>query len=693
MQTSEEREQRLDGIVLAYLKAKETGTAADRREWLARHPDLASELEEFFASQDDFERAAGPLQALARDTAADADPTTAWGGNTGAAAGPAPATAGRSLGDYELIEVVGRGGMGVVYKATQKGLKRTVALKMILAGEHAGPEELSRFQREAEAVARLRHANVVQIHEVGECDGRPFLSLEFLEGGSLQKKLDGTPLAQREAAGLVGALARAMDAAHRAGVVHRDLKPANVLLAADGTPKITDFGLAKRLDEAAGQTQSGAILGTPSYMAPEQAEGKVHEVGPAADVYALGAILYECLTGRPPFKGATPLDTMALVVGEEPVPPRLLNPKAGRDLETVCLKCLEKDPQRRYASAGELADDLGRVLAGRPILARPVGPVERLWRWCRRHPGSATAAGVAVLALLVVLGVVLGFNRQLGRQLQRAENAEQGLRTALTRQVAERLDNDLRQLAAVPKLMAPALSGRTDWTKQQLAAWMRKALENDPRLFGTCAAFEPGEFAAGRKDYALYVWRKESGFGTKLLPPDYHYRQADWYRRPRDQRKAGWSEPFFDVGGGDIPMVTYSVPLYRRQGQFAGVVTADLSVAYFKRLRGWLDELAPGVGGYGFVVSPSGTFISHPNPAFQQPRRISEVKEFREDPALRDLADRLLRHESGRVTAVDPHTGKLSSFLFAPVPSAGWSLVTVIEEGADAGPPRQPGKS
>jgi serine/threonine protein kinase len=225
--------------------------------------------------------------------------------------------------------------MGVVYKARQVALNRVVALKMILAGGHAGAEARARFRAEAEAVARLQHPNIVQVFEVGEHEGRPFFSLEFVDGGSLQGRLDGTPQAPAEAAALVRTLARAMHAAHEKGVVHRDLKPANVLLAADGTPKVTDFGLAKSLDEE-GHTQTGEIMGTPSYMAPEQAGGDKRQIGPTTDVYALGAILYELLTGRPPFRGPTPLDTILQVVSDEPVPPRRLQPKAPCDLERVC---------------------------------------------------------------------------------------------------------------------------------------------------------------------------------------------------------------------------------------------------------------------------------------------------------------------------------------------------------------------
>jgi hypothetical protein len=318
--------------------------------------------------------------------------------------------------------------MGVVYLARQISLKRLVALKMVLAGVHAGPEQLARFQAEAEVAARLQHPHIVQIHEVGEHQGRPFLALELVEGHSLADLLRDKPLAPQPAARLLETLARAIHYAHERGVVHRDLKPANILLARGHKrpacepgrkppsedacgyePKITDFGLAKRLDEESGQTQSGDVMGTPCYMAPEQAAGRVRDVGPAADVYALGAILYEMLTGRPPFKGATVLDTVAQVCVEEPVPPRRLRPKVPRDLETICLKCLQKDPKKRYASALTLADDLGLFLAGAPIRARRMGRAERAWRWCRRNPVPAGlllavtlggAVGMAYLAML-----------------------------------------------------------------------------------------------------------------------------------------------------------------------------------------------------------------------------------------------------------------------------------------------------
>jgi tetratricopeptide (TPR) repeat protein len=312
---------------------------------------------------------------------------------------------------YELLEVLGRGGMGVVYKARQLSLKRVVALKMILAQEYAGAEELARFRTEAEAVARLSHPNIVQIYEVGAHDGRPFLALECLDGGSLARILGGRPLPPADAARLVAVLAGAVQAAHQRGVIHRDLKPANILLTAECAeerrgglhPKIADFGLAKQLDSDAGHTQTGQVVGTPAYMAPEQASGRMREVGPAADIYALGAILYETLIGRPPFQGANVVETLEQVRGHEPVAVRQLQPNVPRDLETVCHKCLEKDPSKRYACAQELADDLGRFLAQQPIRARPPNPLDRALKFTRRHRVPVTAAASVFTALLLAL--------------------------------------------------------------------------------------------------------------------------------------------------------------------------------------------------------------------------------------------------------------------------------------------------
>ena len=344
---------------------------------------------------------------------------------------------------YEVQSILGRGGMGVVYKARQVKANRLVALKMILLGAQASGLVLERFRSEAEAVARLQHPRIVQIFEVGDHAGLPFFSLEFVDGGTLANKLHGKPLAPREAAQLVEALAQGIQAAHQAGVVHRDLKPANVLLTRHGEPKITDFGLAKRLDDDSGRTTEGAIMGTPSYMAPEQAAGRVQELGPAVDVYALGAILYECLTGRPPFLGATLLETLEQVRAREPVPPTQLQPKTPRDLETICLKCLQKETRKRYASATELAADLRRYLNGEPIHARPVGSVERAVKWARRRP--AVAGLLAVVAGLAVLVAVVGVAGLVGILWNWQEAREARADADKKRQRAEDLEKVTRK--------------------------------------------------------------------------------------------------------------------------------------------------------------------------------------------------------------------------------------------------------
>ena len=350
---------------------------------------------------------------------------------------------------YEILGEIGRGGMGVVYKARHIALDRLVALKMILSGVHAAPKDQARFRQEAAAIARLHHPNIVQVFDIGNAGGRPYIALEFVEQGSLACILRGEPQPLQAILKLIETLARTMAYAHQCGIIHRDLKPANILLGGNEkgrgeidsscsivldssyVPKITDFGLAKRLDTEGSGAHSDEVLGTPSYMAPEQVEAKAREIGPSTDVYALGAILYEMLTGRPPFKGANSLDTLVQVLHEEPARPRRLRPKLPRDVDIICLKCLEKDPGRRYASATALADDLRRCRRGDPIEARPVGVLERGWKWARQRPTSAAlTAGILLVTLLGLIGVTWQW-RIAVRERNEQESQRQQTRTAL----------------------------------------------------------------------------------------------------------------------------------------------------------------------------------------------------------------------------------------------------------------------
>ncbi len=337
---------------------------------------------------------------------------------------------------YEITAELGRGGMAVVYLARQVDLQRSVALKVILAGALAGAAERTRMRREAEAVARVRHPNVVQIFDTGEHEGCLYLALEYVSGGSLDRRLGSHPLPFGEAARILEQLALGVQAAHDAGIVHRDLKPANVLLDPDGTPKVTDFGLAKLHDAAVRLTVTGTTAGTPCYMSPEQVNSDPNQIGPATDIYGLGGILYECLTGRPPFDAPTTLETIRQVAEEEVVPVCRLQASVPRDLETICLKCLRKDPSKRYPTAQALADDLARFRAGEPILARPVGVAEQTWRWVRRHPVvplMALTLGLMVASVVGLMAWTTYHAYQVAGQLRERELHLHGLRGTLLR--------------------------------------------------------------------------------------------------------------------------------------------------------------------------------------------------------------------------------------------------------------------
>jgi tetratricopeptide (TPR) repeat protein/tRNA A-37 threonylcarbamoyl transferase component Bud32 len=407
----------LELIYTEYVLRRANGETPDRADWLRRYPHWSDRLDRLF----------GLYDLMAGDTHR---PAATVGPDRPAAKPPAAA---EHPDGYDILGEVGRGGMAVVYRARHRQLNRVVALKVLRWADWDAADDARRVRREAELVARLQHPNVVQVYEVGEWDGDPFLALEYVPGGTLADALvrvqmqGQTGVSTAEAAALVGRLAGAVQAAHDQGVVHRDLKPANVLLADDPTgpfarPKVADFGLAVTTDRGSAVSQTAALAGTPCYMAPEQADARRAAVGPRTDVYALGGLLYELLTGRPPFRGATVLETLDLVRHAEPVPPRLLRPNLPRDLETVCLKCLAKEPARRYQSAAALADDLARFRDGRPILARPVGRLEKGWKWCRRRPWLAGLAAALVLA--VTLGVAGVTREYLRAEEERAKAVE-----------------------------------------------------------------------------------------------------------------------------------------------------------------------------------------------------------------------------------------------------------------------------
>jgi WD40 repeat protein/serine/threonine protein kinase len=569
------------------------------------------------------------------------------------------------ISGYEILKELGRGGMGIVYKARQISLKRLVALKTILADGRAGSDQRARFRAEAQAAARLQHPNIVQIFEIGEHQGRPFFSMEYVDGTSLAQHLAGSLLLPPQAAGLMAQLADAVHLAHQQGVIHRDLKPANVLLPDIGVrseetggktnsrqtsspqsslraphsfvPKITDFGLAKQLQDDSGLTQSGAILGTPSYMAPEQARGETREIGPAADVYALGAILYETLTGRPPFRGATLVDTLNQVRQVEPVPPSRLQATVPRDLEVICLKCLRKEPAKRYASAAELAEDLRRFLRGEPIRARAVGWPERAWRRCRRNP---VVAGLLATVALSVLAGIAGVLHYAFRADASAHEAHEAQGIAQERAARLRLSLIRQQIAAGTHLLEAGDLAQGLW--RYAHAWeldaadpdtqashrlrLGFALQTGPQLVGVCmhrrpvldAVFDPaGKTVLTRTDERqAYLW--DPYLGRLIAPPLAHDGDvsAAFFHPSGEQVATGSADGFVQLWDARSGQLLRTLPqeapvhalAYRPDGTLLAVATQTGVVRFWDPATGrpGAPDLALSAEVYHVAFSPNG---------------------------------------------------------------------------------------
>jgi WD40 repeat protein/tetratricopeptide (TPR) repeat protein len=544
------QEDRIGQVLGRYLEAAEAGRAPSLAELLAQYPDLADELAAFFDQQERFVLLTAPLRGAAEAacgedlTAADpqgpmasapagrdrhvehtrreagetldAAPPTDGGGADGGGGGEDGPTSGgdadashprgtrvRYFGDYELLKELGRGGMGIVYMARQISLNRPVALKMLKSDVLATDDELHRFKNEAEAVALLDHPHIVPILEVGEHEGRRYFSMKLINGSSLDRKLDQYSSDPKAAARLAATVAAAVHHAHQRGVLHRDLKPANILLDDRGQPHVTDFGLAKRVEEDSELTQSGAILGTPAYMSPEQASGHRGAVTTASDVYGVGAVLYALLSGRAPFVGDTVIDTIQQVRERAPEPPSKLNPRTPSDLEIICLKCLEKDPARRYSSAQALADDLHHYLAGEPITARRTGSRERAWLWCRRNPWLAGAIGSTAAAVVAVAMVSTAFAVAQTRAKNRIKGLAVDLRASLDR--SENLAGELKTSLKESHRRLARLNferAQNAFDKEQIGPGMLRLVQS---WRSAIAADDPGWQHAARA--SLSAWR------------------------------------------------------------------------------------------------------------------------------------------------------------------------------------------
>jgi serine/threonine protein kinase len=638
---------------------------------------------------------------------------------------------GMSIGSYKLLQQIGEGAMGVVYMAEQQEpVRRKVALKVIKPGMDSA-QVIARFEAERQALAMMDHQNIARVLDAGTtASGRPYFVMELVLGVPITTFCDDNQLTPRERLELFIPICHAIQHAHQKGIIHRDIKPSNVLVTMyddKPVPKVIDFGVAKavgqRLTEKTLFTELGALVGTFEYMSPEQAEINAFGVDTRSDIYSLGVLLYELLTGATPLekkrvREATLNEVVRLIKEEEPPRPSVRLSSSGTlakiaaarktepaqlaklvrgELDWIVMKSLEKDRSRRYETANAMAQDVQRYLTDEPVQAGPPSATYRVRKLARKHKAALVIAGAFVLLLASGMAVS-AWQALKATWAERRMQAERDLaQMALTCQVAERLDGEMKQLAAVASTIEAGLA-QQDWQQDHLAELLEVLLRRDDRIHGLTLAYEEGKGPKNEKDYCLYVCRdlkdpKKINPPMNLLPEKGYplYRNWDWYKKPLKEDKAQWTGPGFD-GAPDAKfwMISYSLPM-KRNRQPVGVLTVDLRMEYFKQVWPWLRELNIGESSYGFVVNgtgisdgtgadSTGAFVSHPkygpgDREDQPPGNITDLGAI--DSAL---AQRILQGETGRGTGIDPATSHRLTFLFHPVRSTGWSFVAVIEE-------------